>query len=396
MNSYTAYTTEIDNLEVGVKNLINEVKENLHLKKNSVGIMFCDYGIDYDELAGVIDEEIDFPVIGASTLGLFTTSTNYSEMSMSLLVLTADDCEFSVGISEELTADNFKEEIAKTYSKIAATLPEKEKLIISFAGIIDKIPGDVNVDILNAVSGGTPIFGGIPSDLYQMKNCHVFINGTAGMNKSAILLISGNIRPIFTAQQSISSFNNQNLEITKSMGSIVMELDGENFKSSIAKMGLEQQTDNVLAEFVSTPFCLNMKKENGDEYEVLRYLLAMTPEGIGVLAGSMPQGSVVRGGIVYREDVESSVNQAVLELLDRMKDVEDYNYSTLLCISCMGRRVLIADEENCEISPCKSAIPEGLTLSGSYSYAEYCPAKGKKLALEHNLFHNGTFAILAL
>ena len=134
MFSCTAITKEIDEIDIAIRELREQIPFD-KLQSNTAGILYYYYDVDYEELSQKVKEEFDFPIIGVSALGMFE-KTGYEEYVIELLVLSGDDVYFSAGITGALTGDNMENEIAKTYEKMTAALPSKEKLIFSYAGNI--------------------------------------------------------------------------------------------------------------------------------------------------------------------------------------------------------------------------------------------------------------------
>ena len=99
-------------------------------------------------------------------------------------------------------------------------------------------------------------------------------------------------------------------------------------------------------------------------------------------------------GIINRTDVKDSVEKAFEVILDEIRGEEKYH--TLLCTSCGARFMALASDFTAEAETYKGRVPDGVSLMGLYTYGEYCPVAGDKTGREYNMFHNFTFAILAL
>jgi hypothetical protein len=128
--------------------------------------------------------------------------------------------------------------------------------------------------------------------------------------------------------------------------------------------------------------------------EVARNLSVLNREtGAGCFLGAIPEGSTLSIGIINRSDVQKSVNSSVDKIL---REIKEHGYKTLLCTSCCARFLALASNINAEVEAYTGRVPEGISLAGLYSYGEYCPVRGNKTGELYNMFHNFTFAILAI
>ena len=110
--------------------------------------------------------------------------------------------------------------------------------------------------------------------------------------------------------------------------------------------------------------------------------------------GGVPQGSSLEIGILNREDVQSSVEKALRELLKLLND-SHHDHTLFLCTSCAARFLALGMNSDAEAKSFQEILPEDANLLGMYSYGEFCPvdtADQKNI----NVFHNSTVTFLAL
>ena len=67
------------------------------------------------------------------------------------MVMTADDCRFVAGVTDELNRDNYKENIDALYKDLTGQLGEEEKIIISY-GVCVTASDHVSADDLLAAT----------------------------------------------------------------------------------------------------------------------------------------------------------------------------------------------------------------------------------------------------
>ena len=117
MKAIYATTDEID-VDYAIKELLDQIREQLPLQKNTVGILFYDYEMEGAELCEQLCSTLNIDIFGCSTIGTVSSEYGYQDMVASLTLLTADDCEFQIGIAQELTDKNVVNKICKSYTDI--------------------------------------------------------------------------------------------------------------------------------------------------------------------------------------------------------------------------------------------------------------------------------------
>ncbi len=161
MRSLQAFTGEVDDIALAVSELSVQIDRSL-LMKNTCGIVFCGFEPEMDELVAALNDEFDFPFFGCTGIGIFSTG-GYSQSSISLLVLTADDVEFSIGMTGDITGSEDIGKFGETYKSCASRLPAEPKLIFSYVPWLTDIMFDDIVSLFDEVSLQVPVYGGIAS-----------------------------------------------------------------------------------------------------------------------------------------------------------------------------------------------------------------------------------------
>ena len=398
MKSIELYTEEIDDIEEAIQDLLAQAKE-FEFKKNSMAILFADEDMDYEELYKHLSKEWDFPIIGCTALAMLTGKKGYVPSGIAILILSADDCQFSVGMTGELNIHNFKEEINKTYEQVKSKLSSREKLVISYGSSVteeEDAPGNEIVKAISALGNREiPLFGACASDGFSFENFHVYCNGEITRKGQVIALIAGNVNPHFVSINSVGDRASFLYEITKSNSNKVYEVGNTTFVEALKKEGMQVEKTNVMGDYILTPFVVTMVMSDGDRIEVTRNLSMLNHEtGAGVFMGNMPQGSTISIGILNRGELKSTVEEAFEIILKELAKCED-KYETLLCSSCCARFIGLANNTSLEGDTYLGRLPKHISLIGMYGYGEYCPVTGKETGRRYNMFHNYTFTILA-
>ena len=169
MKSYQAVTYEIDDIGQAVASLVEQLAK-VELQKNTCGMVFCDYDVDVEELATALKRSFDFPIMGLTATGTLLNS-GYSEQCISLLVMTADDCEFSMKMSDDIECNEDIENLTETYKEAKAELSAKEKLIFLYVPWWPGVSMDAVVETVSDAAGDVPVFGWIASDGWSFDDC---------------------------------------------------------------------------------------------------------------------------------------------------------------------------------------------------------------------------------
>ena len=395
MRSLQAFTKEVDDIALAVSQLREGIDTSL-LMSNTCGIVFCGFEPDMEELVQKLKEVFDFPFFGCTGIGVLSTE-GYSQSSISLLVLTADDVSFSIGMTRDIEGPDDICAFADTYNKCAAPLCDKAKLIFTYVPWLTNVTFDDIVSLLDKESGQVPVYGGIASDGWTFDSTYVFTNEGVSQNRGVMMVVSGNVRPIFTIEHSTTLTTNLHKTVTKAEGTVVYELDGRPVTDFIREMGLITNKTQVILDFLGTPFLASQKTSDGDEIDTLRCLGVIDHENHSCgYIGRIDEGSELNMVLISKEDIEASVKMAFDEILEKISQSGDYKYSSIFCSSCAARYCLLVADKNAEGRAYEGRLPEGLNVQGVYIYGEFCPAKGKKNGRLYNVLSNETFTILAI
>ena len=395
MRSLQAFTKEVDDIALAVSQLREGIDTSL-LMSNTCGIVFCGFEPDMEELVQKLKEVFDFPFFGCTGIGVLSTE-GYSQSSISLLVLTAEDVSFSIGMTRDIEGPDDICAFADTYNECAAPLCDKAKLIFTYVPWLTNVTFDDIVSLLDKESGQVPVYGGIASDGWTFDSTYVFTNEGVSQNRGVMMVVSGNVRPIFTIEHSTTLTTNLHKTVTKAEGTVVYELDGRPVTDFIREMGLITDKTQVILDFLGTPFLASQKTSDGDEIDTLRCLGVIDHENHSCgYIGRIDEGSELNMVLISKEDIEASVKMAFDEILEKISQSGDYAYSSIFCSSCAARYCLLVADKNAEGRAYEGRLPEGLNVQGVYIYGEFGPAKGKKNGRLYNVLSNETFTILAI
>ncbi len=398
MRATVVYTDEIDDLDAAAEALLAQAR-GFALAQNSMAVLFAEEDADYPALYERLSREWSFPVIGCTAMAMLTGREGYCRSGVTALLLTADDCRFSVGITGELRKEDYKEELARLYRELAAQHTSEVKLGLCYIGVEVKeqvLSGWNLLATLSELAGGLPIYGGAASDNLSFAGYHVFCNGRMVRNGVVLALVSGNVSPRFVRVNSVEHTASFSYEITRAEGNVVYRLGDGSFAEALKKEHMEVDREDVMSAYILSPFVVTVDPGNGDRVEVTRILASLDPEtGAGTFQGVMPEGATLSIGLLTRGDVCRTVEKAFAQIFAELARKEG-ECAALLCTSCAARFLALMNDPSAEAETYLGRLPEGVPLAGYYAYGECCPVRGGETGKEYNMFHNFTFTILAL
>ncbi|MBR1742349.1 MAG: FIST C-terminal domain-containing protein [Lachnospiraceae bacterium] len=394
MKSIVLYTEEIDEPEEAAEELFEQA-EDFVFEKNSIGIIFADEELEvYEEFYRCLAEKWSFPIFGTTALAALVGNMGCKETGISMMIMTSDECTFAADITTELTAENYMEKIKDTYERLSSGLPEKEKVVLSYSVIIDGLVGDDIIDAIEAAGADVPVYGALASDQFNFERHRVYFNEKSETAAQVMVLISGNIAPKYLCVKSISNKANISYEVTDSRDNQVFRLGNSIFLDALTQAGMGSKKTQVTSDYVLSPFIATLKKKDGVEVEVTRNLFMLDQEkGSGIFLGGVPEGTSLEVGVLSKEDVQTTVEQAFRTILSCLEK-EDEEYHTILCTSCAARLLALGGDAAVEAEGYKKQISDNTSVFGMYSYGELCPVNiGEEKDI--NVFHNSTFTLLA-
>lgn len=384
---YTAFTNEIDDVELAVTEIMEQLDIENNLLENSVGIITC--LADYIE-TGVVKElcaRLPFDVAGSTTL-VSATQEELGETMLGIMVITSDDVVFSSAITEPLKGED-EAAVAKAYKEAETKLPGKPVFMLSFAPLLFNAGTDFFATAADKVSGGVPNFGTVVvghDDNYA--NSQVIYNGEGKKDQYAFILAHGNIEPKFY----VGNISDEKVflekgVVTKSCGNQVQQINDMPVFDYLVTLGLEADEDGNLPGINSFPIMLDF---NDGTPPVARAMFALTENGSVVCGGSMPEGSAFSIAAFDAEEINKT-STMVME-----SAVAGKNSGALIVFSCVGRYFSQGLDNMGEVELVKNIVQKaGLPCLFAYSGGEICPVYDKDGQIS-NRDHNNTIIICSI
>jgi len=400
MKSATAISYELDDVMDAAKELVIQIREKLTFGKHTVAILHGQPEMEIGELAASISREFGCQVIGGTTAaGAVLTNEGFHELAIVLHVMTGDDCLFAAAISGSMETEP-QQEIRDTYERAysqlkAQDISQEPKMIICVTSIVQNYSSDNGLDELSGVCGGIPIFGYVAGDDFEFCKQQVFLDEEAGGDRMALLLLAGEINPVFLVKNLAGKQTLEKRLVTKAHDNIIEEIDGKSAYDYIKDFPFIDDNTKVLFNY---QFFVEMKNAADDDgVPVSRALNTYNKETGEVMCfANVPQDSYI--GLRYCDgrDVALTSEAALKELLQKLETAgRPGEFSTVLIATCSLRNMFLADLKDTEGNLVRDLIPPSLIVSGLYAFGEIAPTstKGGKAV---NRFHNATFTICAL
>jgi len=399
MKSATAISYELDNVIIATKELTTQIKEKLTFGKNTIAILHGQPDMEIGELSANLSRELGCHVIGGTTAaGALLTNEGYHELAVALHVLSDDDCLFSAAISGSMEADPEKE-ITDAYQKAYRSLKEQDataepKMVICVASIVQSIASDNILEKISDLCGSVPVFGFNAADDFEFSKQQVYLDGVSGGDRLAILLLSGNVRPIFQTASLAGKHALEKRLVTKAHDNVICEIDGKPAYDYIKEFPFIDDQTTVLFNY---QFFVEMQNDAyNDGIPVSRALNTYDKKtGEVTCFANVPENSYI--GLLYCDgnDVASTSEAGIKEFMDKLNSSgNDYEYSTVLIATCSLRNMFLADMRETEGDLVKELFPQGLAVSGLYAFGEIAPTSIRNDKAV-NRFHNATFTLCA-
>ncbi|MDL2321600.1 FIST C-terminal domain-containing protein [Desulfosarcina sp. OttesenSCG-928-B08] len=399
MKSAVALTEEIDDPELAAVVLSAAIRRQLKFGKSTIGIVYCDADVAVGELGKRLHEILEIDIVGVTTTASLERHAGYHDMGIVFAVITGDDVAMAVGDTGELDKQAFDRQIRSAYDTARARLSEDPKLILLCAPYISDLTSENYIEVLDAVSGHVPVFGGVATDHYDLQYQKTFFNGKAYAGGLVFVLMSGNIRPVFAMTHHFGAKTERKGIITQSSGNQIERVGDQTFKDYLSAIMPVPEDELVIYHFQSTPFVMEMPDYESSEEPVVRALCTLNHQtGAGGFLSKMPEGSTLSINVLQRDDLRKSCRKTLDHLVEKMHAHPDYTYSLILISTCNARHLLMGDKKNLEmeiIIEKLSDLDPDLNAIGFYGFGEMCPTAISATGEAKNRFHNVSFALCA-
>lgn len=304
----------------------------------------------------------DARLMGCSTSGEIGSS--FGDDTVSLMALKFESTKI------ECTAVPLSkaEESFEAGKKIATNL-----LHDNLKGIFVLSPGlnvngsEITEGIKSVLPDNVFVSGGLAGDGTNFKRtCVVLDDGVSDKQAVAFGLYGDNIDIRSGSSGGWKPFGPLR-RVTRAEKNVLYELDG---KPALAlyKEYLGDKVAQLPASGLLYPFAIMDENKTGQK-GLIRTILGIDEASNSlILAGNMENGSTVSLMHASTEELAEGARSAALKALNDNGPVED---SAAICISCVGRRILMGEDTEEELDAVREEF-KGMPMAGFYSYGEIC------------------------
>jgi hypothetical protein len=166
--------------------------------------------------------------------------------------------------------------------------------------------------------------------------------------------------------------------ITKSEGNVLHEIDGEN-ALDLYKKYLGKYADGLPSSALFFPITIRSAE---DDFFLVRTILSVDENNKTMtFAGNLPQGSVMR---FMKSNFDRLINAAAEAGKDAMIQLGNRKSELAILVSCVGRKLVLANRTEEEIEAAIENMSEGTVTAGFFSYGEIAPEIKDKKSHLHN------------
>jgi hypothetical protein len=165
--------------------------------------------------------------------------------------------------------------------------------------------------------------------------------------------------------------------ITKSESNILYELDNVP-ALELYKKYLGPHAEELPASALLFPLVLKV----GDKHMTRTILNINDEDGSMIFAGDVPEGATVQ---LMRANTNRLIDGAEVAAEHALNNISpDHNNGLALLISCVGRRIVLANYCEEELAVAKDILGENWAYTGFYSYGELSPMVNSNVCALHN------------
>ncbi|MDR2170429.1 MAG: FIST C-terminal domain-containing protein [Planctomycetaceae bacterium] len=384
ITTITAFTYEVDDIEVAVSEILGQLRLGENLLKNSVGIIHCSTDFVDSGVFRAICGELSFPVAGITTLGS-AVHDELGEIILTVMVLTSDVVNFSVGLTEPIKSRN-ELVLREAYEAATANLSGKPALAISYFPLSTAVfgaGGDFVATTLSQISGGVPVFGTMPIDnTHDFHEARILYNGDDYYDRFAFILIQAEgLKPRFyLISISDEDIRKERGVVTEARGNLLYSVDGipvlEYLKS---KLGLALDERDP-----SSVHMIPLLMDFGDgATPVVRAMNSFNDDNVAVCSGELFNGVTLLTGKFNKEIVLRTTAQILQKILEAEEAANG-----LLIYSCAARYWTLGLDSTAELEIMRDALAKSkIPYLTGYSCGELCPVQnpnGEQISRMHN------------
>ena len=324
-------------------------------------------------------------VFGGTGDGVYETSGAENYGVSALGITSGGTVSWSTSIELGVLADSFEAARECARASLAACPGSPRFRMVLADGA--KADGHAIVSgIASEIAG--PFFGGLTGDDRKFTSSKVFLNGREYEDAVAILTGSGNISFAVNAASGWKPIGSEGV-VEDNQGCEIRTISGQSTQDFMAR-----QLGKPLGESDLGVVPLAAYQPGSSEHFCLRTPSQIhSDSGAVTTFGGVERGSVVRVCTASRDDVISGVRDALHGLTP---EALGFMPSAAIIVSCAGRKWLMADKGEKELSAFIDQFGDSIPMIGFPSFGEISPFRRENGTYTTVDFHNVTFVVCLL
>lgn len=349
-------------LKLSKDNFEKTVKELSELKPNLICTFFSPSQAKNPEtLKQLISHFQKIPVIGCSTAG----EIHEENVTSDEIVVMAMKFEKTALKSEKQVISDASQSY-EAAQKLAEKLKKDDlSAVLILAPGININGSEITKGFNSALGPNVTVFGGLAGDGMDFRETYTLLNAPPETQSLVAVGFYGESIKIGTGSKGGWSPFGPARRVTKSDANILYELDNKP-ALDLYKEYLQEKADNLPASGLLYPFAI--LDEDQSQTGLIRTILDVNHEEKSViLAGNLPKGSLV---CLMHADIDELIDGAE----DAAKESKiDTSEGAAILVSCVGRKIVMADDVIEEIEAVKNILGKKTPIIGFYSYGEISP-----------------------
>jgi len=249
--------------------------------------------------------------------------------------------------------------------------------------------GSIAIKAMREFLPHVPIVGGMASDDNQFIETFLLTNKGILRNSVTAIALYGSKLNVNTTYADGFSVYGPPKTVTKVNKNIVYEINNEPaFKQYKMYIG-KHAAANIPPENLRHPLMVLSSTDVRKKLKI-RAVLGVQDDAL-IFGGEINRQATIRMCHTDEEKLIDAVKMAAQKIIKETAPLKINNQALLFCVSCSGRKFVLAEKINQEAQILKKVFPKNTHIFGFYSYGEFCPT------IEGiNSLHNETITMLHL
>lgn len=234
-----------------------------------------------------------------------------------------------------------------------------------------------------SVLGDIPIVGGMAGDSAAfVKTLQLFNNE---ISDNLVIAVGLYGKHLITASGALGGWKPYGppRKITRSEKNVVYEMDGKPALPLYRMYIGDQNSKGLPGSGLRFPFAII--EEGKRDVEKVRTLLAIDSANNSLtFAGNVAEGETVRFCQTTHDRLVEGAGGAAHLVTGNLDSVNTSQTGLALCVSCVGRKLVMAEQIADEIKAVQQNLGPQTSLTGFYSYGEFCPRPNTNDSVLHN------------